>query len=429
MVTPRSAPGPRGLPLSGNLWQLSADTLGFLTRLEKCYGPVARARIGPFRYHLVSEPELIEEVLWRRADRYSRASASNSKLTDITGKSLLTTIGDDWHVRRKLIAPFFGRERMELELPTMIDIASRHLARWNEGSGAGTPINATEAFMTLTCAIASKVLFGSAVEEPALEAALSDILLHHWKRLKDPLQLAHRIPTRSRRAFDAGNRLVAGIVDKLSQQPGEGTLLEALQRVAGEKSAICVPDEMATLLIAGHETTANALIWAMHLLAETPSIQEEVRREALEADHRANGPLPVATRVFQEALRLYPPIWIIEREATQDDELGGFHIRARSSVLVAPWVMHRSPRFWSEPEEFRPERFLSPPRKHAYIPFGIGPHACVGGNLALLEGPLLLSLAARMWRWRGVPGACVEPQPGLTLRMRNPLRLSVESLL
>ncbi|MDB6156237.1 MAG: cytochrome [Chthoniobacteraceae bacterium] len=426
MAHPPRAPGPRGLPITGSLWRLSGDALGFLGSLEERYGAVVQARIGHLRYHLISDPELIEQVLWRRADCYTRASPSNSKLTDITGSSLLTTVGGEWHKRRKLIAPFFSRERMSLELPTMIEMTSRHLSRWREPAQRGEPVSAMASIMGLTCAIVSKVLFGTAVEDPALEQALADILLHHWRRLKDPLELLHRFPTQSRKAFDAGNQLVAQIVEGVSGHGGEGTLLEALRAAAGEKTGIQIEDELITLLIAGHETTANALIWAMHLLANSPAIQEQLRAEALEADHSSGTPLPIATRVFQESLRLYPPIWIIEREALVEDELGGFRIPAQSSVLVAPWVMHRSRRFWTDPDRFEPERFLSAPAKHVYIPFGIGPHACVGVNLALMEGPLLLSLAARAWKWRGIEGARVAPQPGLTLRMREPLRLLVE---
>lgn len=420
------APGPRGLPLSGNLWSITADVLGFLLRTEERFGAVARARLGPLTYHLISDPALAEQVLWRRAERYTRASPSNRKLVDITGASLLTTVGDDWRTRRKLIAPFFTRERMLAHVPAMRKLADRRLQSWTSVSG---PVDVTATLMELTCAIASQVLFGQAVEDPGLSAAMEGILAHHWRRLRDPLQLAHRLPTRSRRAFDAGNRVVADIVAGVGSRPSEGTLLGALQAAAAAPPGLRVPDELVTLLIAGHETTANALAWAMHLLATHPEEQERVRAEARQAgdDAWSHVRLPIATRVFQEAMRLYPPIWLIERQAVVADEVGGFDIPPQANLIVSPWVMHRSKRWWDEPEHFLPERFRTTPSKHTYIPFGIGPHACVGANLALTEGPLLLATMAKTWRWRPLPRTVVEPQPGLTLRMKKPLRLQMEA--
>lgn len=423
MAPARRAPGPRGLPLSGNLWSITADVLGFLLRTEERYGAVARARLGHLTYHLISDPDLIEQVLWRRAERYTRASQANRKLVDITGSSLLTTVGEGWRKRRKLIAPFFSRERMLAHVPVMRELTGRRLRAWTTGE-----VDATATLMELTCAIASQVLFGTAVEDPALPRAMEDILAHHWRRLKDPLQLAHRLPTRSRRAFDAGNRVVAGIVGAVQDRAGDGTLLGALQSAAKGGADVRVPDELVTLLIAGHETTANALGWAMHLLATHPEEQELVRREAQQADADAwaQVKLSAATRAFQEAMRLYPPIWLIERQAVVADEVGGYDIPPGSNLIVAPWVMHRSRRWWDAPESFTPERFRTTPPKHVYIPFGIGPHACVGANLAMTEGPLLLAAIARSWRWRPVPRTVVQPQPGLTLRMKRPLRLLVE---
>jgi cytochrome P450 len=420
------APGPRGLPLTGNLWEMGRDALGFLSGLEERFGSVAQARVGHLRYHLISDPALIEQVLWRRADRYSRKSPASDKMVAITGSSLLTTIGPAWLERRKLIAPFFSRERMLAQRPAMAALGRRHIDGWSASVHAGLAVDATASLMSITCTIASQVLFGLVVDDPALEQAMADILAHHWKRLVDPLQLAHRLPTRSKRAFARGNKIVAAIVAKVAMQPGTGMVLEALHKVGPGETGIRIADELITLLIAGHETTASALAWALHLLAEHPEQQELLRQETGAAKDIVSAPLPLAHRVFQEALRLYPSIWLIERASLSADELGGFHLPRGGNVIISPWVMHRSRRFWDEPAAFRPDRFLEPPAKHVYLPFGLGPHACVGANLAMIEGPLVLALIAQRWRWRHAPRTTVVPRPGLTLRMKQSLRLILE---
>jgi cytochrome P450 len=159
------------------------------------------------------------------------------------------------------------------------------------------------------------------------------------------------------------------------------------------------------------------MAWALHLLAQHPEEQDRL--------WAAGDDLGPAQRAFQEAIRLYPPVWLLERRCVTEDQLGGYTIPAEAQVLVSPWVVHRSPRWWEDPDAFRPERFLTPPRAHTYLPFGLGPHACVGAHLAMVEGPLLLSRIARRWRWRHLPGSRVLPNPGLTLRMRDALRLEL----
>ena len=415
------------MPLAGSLWSIGLDVLGFLLAMERRYGPVVRVRVGLQPYHLVNDPALIEQVLWRQADRFTRASPSSRKLQDITGTSLLTTVGPPWLARRKLIAPYFNRAGMIGQAPAMRVLAAARIAAWGTGSADAVTIDATDKLSALTCAIASQILFGTAVEDPALAEALEGILAHHWRRLKDPLQIAHHLPTASRRAFDAGNRTVAGIVGLLGRAPGGDTLLGALQAAAEDPGiALTVADELVTLLVAGHETTANALGWALHLLALHPEEQAALRAEAQAATDAqwAAVDLPVSLRVFQEAMRLYPPIWLIERTAIGVVDIGGFTIPDGGSVIVSPWVVHRAG--WDDAERFRPDRFRRAPTKNTYIPFGIGPHACVGANLALTEGPLVLALVARRWRWRPAPRAIVVPRPGLTLRMQRPLRLILE---
>jgi cytochrome P450 len=419
MMPSTRAPGPRGLPLSGNLWNLATDPLAFLQGLEARYGGLCQARIGHLRYHLVSDPDLLEQVLWRRSETYLRDSRAGDLLRDITGTSLLTTTGPEWLQRRKRIAPAFNRERMVALMPAIHAVAERHEARWAEEQDRTGQVDVGRGLARLTCAVAGQVLVGHHVEDPALEQDLEAVLAHHWRRLCDPTGVMHRLPTAGRRAFDRGNRRIADLMARLVAAPAPGSLLATLA-ATGPEEGLRLADELTTLLIAGHETTASALAWALYLLAEHPAEQERLRQAG-------DDPGP-AMRVFQEALRLYPPIWILERRCVAADTLGGYTIPAEAQVLVSPWVVHRSPRWWENPAEFCPDRFLAPPRPHTFLPFGLGPHACVGAQLALVEGPLLLTRMAARWRWTRVPRTRVAPRPGLTLRMGNSLRLRMTPL-
>ena len=180
-------------------------------------------------------------------------------------------------------------------------------------------------------------------------------------------------------------------------------------------------NEVITLLLAGHETTANALAWTFYLLARHPEAQERVHEEAL-----AEEPGPFISQVFRESMRLFPPIWAMERRVVAEDELSGFRIPAGSTVVVSPWVTHRHPDFWEEPERFDPERFASGRPQPAYIPFGTGSRYCVGSHFAMTEAFLITTMVIREWRLRLAPEPAVVPQPGITLRARDGVPVLLE---
>jgi cytochrome P450 len=190
-------------------------------------------------------------------------------------------------------------------------------------------------------------------------------------------------------------------------------------------------DAAVTLLLAGHETTANALAWTFYLLSQSPDVDQRLHQATDDFDSTA---IPAsepsyAERVFYEAIRLYPSVWIIERRAVADDEIGGYAIPAGSTVMLSPYVLHRHPEFWPEPDRFIPKRFTpdacSDRPRHAYIPFGAGPHQCVGQNMALLVARIVITLVNRQFHLQLVPEQTITPQPGITLRHTNGLRMTL----
>lgn len=414
------------MPLTGNLLQARRDSLAFLLDARARYGDVVRLRLGPLVLHMVSSPEGAKQILKTAHGVYLRTTPTNARLRDIIGDSLLTTDGCPWQARRKAIAPTLAPAPSLAMTPIVGRLAENVTKRW---AAADSSVAVNSDMMELTLAIITEVLFGVPIGDEAarMERALSDVLLHHWRRVQSPFDLPHRLPTRSRRAFTAGTTELRNILARLQAQADPGRTASMLARLGG----LNADDELLTLLLAGHETTANALSWALWLLATHPDEQDRLRSEAqIILGNRAPtaNDLPKlvhATRVFEETMRLYPPIWLLDRQATEDDEIAGYRIPGGTTVIVAPWVIHRHPDYWKDPDKFKPDRFIRRPVPFTYIPFGAGPHACVGGNLAMVEGPLILATLLRSIRLSVIGRSVPQPFPGLTLRMRQPLRLAV----
>ncbi len=429
MAMSNRAPGPRGLPITGQLFWVKADSLQFLLNAHARYGDIVRMRMVHLILHSIASPESIEQVLKKSHKNYIRTTPTNARLIDIIGENLLTTDGPKWQQRRKAIAPIFSPERCQEFVPVISRITKSMAHKWRKSQ---KPIIVNPDMMGLTLAIITEILFGVPIgkEAPRLESALTAVLDHHWRRVQSPNDLPHRIPNRGRSAFKAGVKTLRDITGRLKAQANSDRIAAILSRLSGLQA----DDELITLLLAGHETTANALNWACYLLGQHPECQECLRDEAkaVLGDREATAAdvprLVYATSVFQEAMRLYPPIWLIDRLVVADDNLCGYHIPADTTVVVAPWVVHRNPDYWPNPSEFNPTRFEKRPRPYTYIPFGAGPHGCVGGHLAMIEGPLILAELIRHVRLMPLTKIEPKPMPGLTLRMKKPLSMRVEPI-
>jgi cytochrome P450 len=436
------APGPRTLRPGGSFPDFRRDPLAFLTGSARQHGDVVAFRFFHVPVWLVNGPEFIEQVLSTKAASFMKGRGLQAG-RPIFGDGLLTSEGEFWKRQRRLAQPAFHRDRIASYGGSMGPAADRMLETFHEGETR----DAHADFMRLTLEIAGRTLFGLDVSHEAHEVGEAlEIALSEFPSLLNPLVriFLSRLPTRrAKRLKGSVSRLDAVIFRMIGERRAlgadTGDLLSMLLAARDEDGSGMTDrqlrDEVLTIFLAGHETTAIALTWAVLLLSRHPAERErlEAEADALAADRAVAfddlRSLPFTEAVVKESLRLFPPAWAIGRTALEDVEIGGHVIRKGSAVLVSPWVAHRDGRFFDEPEAFRPARWLDEKIKvlprFAWFPFGGGPRVCIGSAFAMMEAVLVLAAVARRVRLDVVPGHPVEPFPSVTLRPRHGLRVTV----
>ena len=439
-----ATPGPKGSFLLGNLREFSQDMLGFFTRLARDYGDVVRLRLVNRTAFLVNHPVHIETVLVRQHERFIKHRFFWSRVRALFGQGLVASEGAYWRQQRLLMQPSFNRERLARYGGIMVAEAEAALADW--GDGEVRDLHAE--FTRLTLRIAIRAFFGAEPSERTLglarafTAAAEEIIL----RLRMPVRLPDWIPTAgNRRYLDAVRQLEGAVYTIIAERrrrshiPGSKAeppnLLDALLAAHDEAgrplSERQVRDEAITMLLAGHETTALALVWTWYLLARDPSAADALAAEARRvlcgrpASAGDLDALPYTRAVVQEGLRLYPPAYAIGREARAEILLDGHRIPRGATVFMSPWVMHRDPRYYEQSEAFRPERWLGDvlaglPR-YAYFPFGGGARVCIGNTFALTELVLVMATIARQGRIQLTSDRAIAPRPLITLRPAEPI--------
>jgi enediyne biosynthesis protein E7 len=441
----RIAPGPRGHFLLGNLRAFQKDVLGLISSATAEHGDVVRFRLGPQVIHLLNHPDYAEQILQKRASNYDKQTRSTRFMRLITGESLLTSNGKAWKAERRMTQPAFHHQNIVSFATQMAEITAAMLDRWQSQNPAVHTRSISSEMSRLTYSIVGKTLFSFDSQEDAdtVEDAMKQILAHTFRRFGQLLAWPDHFPTpanqKFRRALDRIDRIVYQIIQnhRAAQDRGEHDrdLLGMLLRLRNEEGDALndgqLRNETMTFLLAGHETTANALTWAFHLIARNPEVEE---RLSMEFNQVLAGRVPVFTNlsqltytksVIKEAMRLYPPIWILERRVIQEDEIAGYRLPAGSSVMISPYTLHRHPRFWENPETFDPDRFLVESAA-PYIPFGLGPRFCIGHEFAMMEAQIILAMVLQRYRVRPMPGQSAEPLPGITLRAKNGMMLELQ---
>ena len=435
--------GPKARLLSGVMAEYGADPVGAMRRWRDDHGDFVPIRFGPFRAHAAFGPKEIEEVLVDRAVDY-RKSFGTRMLIPLLGRGLLTAEGGEWLLHRRLASPAFHRARVEGYGRTMARYAQDSADGWVDSQS----VDVHDDMTALTLRIVARTLFDADVttriEQVArLGTEIQDFYYLRFASLR--FLIPTWLPTPGNRRLAAATRrlddVVYGIVRDRRQDEDRGDLLSMLLQARDENglgmSERQVRDEVMTLLLAGHETTALTLTWAFLLLDRNPDARLRLEAE-LAAVLGAESPspdvvsaLPYTQAIVNETLRLYPPAYVTGREAIRQTRVGGTAIPKGHIILISMYTTHRDARFFPEPDEFRPERWLDGLEKRlprgAFIPFGMGSRMCIGAAFAMMEAVLLLATIARRWRFELVP-AEIPTQPSITLRPATPTPAQVRSV-
>jgi cytochrome P450 len=445
----KRAPGPRGLPVLGNLLDVWRDTLELFVDAHRAHGDFVQFRFLNLDYLLVADADAAHHVLVSAAKNY-RKSRSYDGLRLVFGNGLLTSEGELWRRQRKLAQPAFHKERLAGFARAMVDATDAMLARWAARSEPEAPLDAHAEMMRVTFQIVGQTLFSVDVDgdAEAVGRALSIALEHADAAAQAVVQIPPWMPTpqnvRFKRAMATLDEVVYRIVAERRRTKAVhhdllAMFMEARDEDEGEGGTGMTDrqlrDELMTMVLAGHETTANALTWTWYLLAQHPEIEARVvaevdavlgrRRPTLDDVPR----LALTGRVLQEAMRLYPPAWMVERQANAPDTLGDVLVPRDGVVGVCTYLLHRNPKYFPDPERFDPDRFL-PERaasrpKYAYMPFGGGPRICIGHAFATMEAQLILARVLQSYRLTLGQKHTPKLEPMITLRPKGGLAMRI----
>ncbi len=408
-------------------------------------GPVCYTRLAGKRIYFVHDAEYVRRILLDHVANYPKSASYRNNLRPFLGDGLLVSEGEFWRRQRRLAQPAFHLRRLQAIAATMGECAARMAARWR----AGEVVDVMAQMNAVTMEIVARTLFGADVTPDIAEVGAAMAVLQEEAgrvRLRAffdlPRFLVRPWRRRVREAIATLDRIVNRILAVRREAAARGDaptddllamLLEARDTDTGEAMTDRqLRDELVTLFLAGHETTAIALAWTFHLLALHP---EAERRLHAEVDAVLGGrPAPAfadlermswARMVAEETMRLYPPVYVFSRRALAEDRLGPYRVPAGAHIVISPWALHRRPDYWPEPEAFRPERFAPGAQaerpRYAYLPFGGGPRVCIGNSFAMMEHAIVLGAVARRWRLEAIPGREVRTEPRVTLRPRGGL--------
>ena len=440
---------PDGLPVVGPLFDIRRDQLGSFERMAEAADAI-RFRVVNKRIHLLTHPDHVRHVLVDAAKSYGKQTRGYRAMRAVVGQGLLTSEGDFWLRQRRLAQPAFHRKKIETFAKTFVDVAADTAAEWREPATR----DVARDMMRLTLRIVALTLLSRDAAQDADEIgdALTVGLEHIIHKMNTPWAPPDSWPTPANRRFRAAvariDRLVSDVIaERRARGPASeadgGDLLDLLMMGRDEKDGMMsdaqLRDEVMTILLAGHETTAMALSWTLWLLARHPAIESALRAEIAAAvgDRPATladlPKLALAERVLNESMRLYPPAWVVARSADEADDCCGDEVRPGDWIFLSPWLTHRRADFWPDPLRFDPDRFLpeavAARHRYAFIPFSTGQRKCIGDQFALLEARLVLVTLLQRARFTLAPGhERVEPEPLVTLRPKGGLTMRVEPI-
>lgn len=444
-VSRTKPPGPRGLPFLGTSYMAHRDPMATLTQWAQQFGDIVYYRFFGLPVYLLVNPQHIEQVLVGKAGDLGKGILARTN-PELFGNGLLTSDGDLWRRQRRLSSPAFHRESIVRYAEITVEEAVRMLAGWRHGDTR----NIHNDMMSVTLLVVLRSLFGGELgEQTRVIGQALDVIMRGSSGIHAVTGYL-RIPTPTRTRYHRAVRQLDAIVfelisrgkEKIKEDAGSSVkdLLTLLLLARDEDGSMMTDqqlrDEVITLLLAGHETTALTLSWTWYLLIQNPEVETRLHEE-LDVVLGGRLPtagdltkLPYADKVIREAMRLYPPAWRIGRTAGEPLKVGDYVLPAGANILMSQWVTHRDERWFPNPERFNPDRWdgesMAKLPRLAYFPFGGGPRVCIGAGFAMMEATLLLAVIAQRFRMRLVPGQRIEPLPSITLRPKNGIRVELE---
>lgn len=426
--TPVTAPGPKGLNMLSMMKNIMAEPLPFLASTRLKFGDVVQFPIPKPATYFVSSPEGARDVLVAKHKQVNKRTIQYSTLALVTGEGLLTADGEVWKQRRRILQPAFHHEMIKLTQDQVINALSGLNKRWHESITTGDEIfDLDQEMMSLALEITGNTLFGTDLSGEALEITSATISALHGvvARAQNPLALPLKVPTPANQGMNKAVARLDQSIERIVKYRNQDRLpigspirdmLDVLLAAEDENqiNKTQLRDEVATFIVAGHETVASALTWAMHLLATHPDEQLALAQNPERSE-----------QVFAETLRLYPPAWLITRRTLEDIQVNETLIPANSLVILSPWVTHRHESLWDKPTEFNSDRMKDGTPQVGYFPFGAGPRLCIGKDMALLEGKLILADLFQNWKVSRLTHAPVPIDASVTLRPKHGLPMRI----
>lgn len=444
MTNKKIVNGPSGKWLTGHVKDFQRDPLGFLTFLSTEYKDLAKIRFGPRRVYVVSNPDLIKEILVTKQKSFVK-SQDLQILKDVVGEGLLTSEKKVHIQQRRMIQPSFQHAHISKYAQDMIDTTNQCLSNWEHGA----EVVITDEMMNITLGIIAKTMFSMEFEEGVSKIGepMDTYMKLAVKRMRSLYPLPLWVPIKANRTYKQSikslDEVISSIIDKRRKEGSIsqdllGVLLQARDEKSGAKMTDDqLKDELMTIFLAGHETTANALSWTLYLLTQHPEKQQKLHDEIesvigdtpVTPEHYQK--LPFTQNVVSEALRMYPPAYVIGRRADEDLNVGEYHFKKGDMIMMSQYGVHRREEYFKNPEQFIPERFennfIKTIPTFAYFPFGGGPRVCIGNHFAIMESVLVLACIAKRFKWKLASNHhIVKPQPLITLRPKNGLRMVLE---
>ena len=440
-------PGPKSLIPGGQMLAFGRNPLEFLMSIARDFGDIAHFKAGSQHYYLVNHPDTIKDILVTHNAHFKKGRGLE-RAKRMLGSGLLTSEGDYHHRQRRLAQPAFHRDRIARYARMMVEYADGlQRERWRDGQ----TLDIAKEMMRLTLSIVGKTLFDTETEAEAeqIRQAVSDTMLPFGRFMMPFAEFIDRLPLPANRHFERARIHLDSIIYRMIDErrrsgKDTGDLLSMLLAAqdeegdGGQMTDVQLHDEAITIFLAGHETTSNALTWTWFLLSENPDVERKLHDEL---NAVLGGRIPTVDdfprlryteMVITEAIRLYPPAWIMGRRALDDYQVGPYTIPARAIVIISQYVMHHDMRYFPDPFRFDPQRWTPEARasrpQFSYFPFGGGPRRCIGDGFAMMEAIMVLATLAQTWSLHLAPGQQVALQPLITLRPKYGMRMELQNL-